>query len=102
MKKEQWSGFEKFIVMSDKHTVRGGYLKADYPAYLDYKVLKTVVENIKKGQQPDSYYHDGEYLNLGVRRTTIEKIFDKLERGIWDMESHAICTKLKLKELRSR
>tara|TARA_Y100000592_G_scaffold90981_1_gene150372 strand:+ start:434 stop:742 length:309 start_codon:yes stop_codon:yes gene_type:complete len=102
MKRAQWSEFEKFVVMADKHTTTNGYLKADYPAFLDYRVLKTVVENIKKGQQPDSYYHDGVYLNLGVTRGVVEKIFDKLEKGIWDVNCKIIASKLGLRYLRSR
>tara|TARA_X000001382_G_scaffold31248_1_gene20188 strand:- start:399 stop:698 length:300 start_codon:yes stop_codon:yes gene_type:complete len=99
MKRAQWSGFDKFVVMSDKHN---GYVKADYPAYLDFKVVKTVIENIVKGQQPDSYYHDGDYINLGLTRNAITKIFDKLERGSWDYDIRTLASKLRLRNLKSR
>ena len=56
MKQERWSGFDKFVVMADKHN---GYIKSDYPAFLDFRVLKSVMENIGKGHDPTNYYHDG-------------------------------------------
>ena len=45
MKQERWSGFDKFVVMADKHN---GYIKSDYPAYLDFAVLKSVMEIVVK------------------------------------------------------
>lgn len=99
MKRTQWSEFDKFVVMADKYN---GYLKADYPAYLDYKVVKSVIENIVKGQQPDSYYHDGDYINLGLTKSVIIKMFDKLEKGVWDYDIRTLASRLKLKNLKSR
>jgi len=67
VKQERWSGFDKFVVMADKHN---GYIKSDYPAYLDFAVLKSVMENCGKGHDPTNYYHDGETINLGITKIT--------------------------------
>ena len=71
MKRTQWSEFDKFVVMADKYN---GYLKADYPAYLDYKVVKSV----------------------------IIKMFAKLEKGVWDYDIRTLASRLKIKNLKSR
>ena len=87
MKKERWSEFDKFVVMGDKSK---HYIRSDYPAFLDYKVLKSVVQNVVKGQPADNYYHNGVTLDLGVTRSTIDKIFDKMEKLLWD-DDRAFC-----------
>ena len=55
MKKEKWSDFDSFVVMADKAKC---YVKSDYPSFLDFKVLKSVMENVGKGNDPTNYYHD--------------------------------------------
>ena len=104
MKRAQWSEFEKFIVMADKLSGKGGvgYCKSDYPAYLDWKVAKTVIENVVKGQHPDSYYHDGEYINLGLTKGEIQKLFDKIENGVIDTSMKIMLSRLKLRNLKMR
>ena len=103
MKRAQWSENEKFIVMADKVTNKMyGYCKSDYPAYLDWKVLKTVIENVVKGQLPDSYYHDGEYVNLGLTKSEISKLFDKIEKGILDTSMKVMISRLGLRNLKMR
>jgi len=97
VKKERWSDFDKFVVMADKANT---YVKSDYPAFLDFKVLKSVVQNVQKGQPVDSYYHNGVTIDLGVTRGTMSKIFDKLEKGMWDENIAIVARRLCLYNLR--
>ena len=97
MKKERWSEFDKFVVMGDKSK---HYIRSDYPAFLDYKVLKSVVQNVVKGQPADNYYHNGVTLDLGVTRSTIDKIFEKMEKILSDDHIMIIAKVLGLRNLR--
>ena len=99
MKEERWSDFDKFVVMADKYY---GYIKADYPAYLDFKVLKSVMENCSKGHDPTNYYHDGEPINLGVTKSIMSKAIDKMFKNKWDDSLHLVVRRLSLRNLRTR
>ena len=99
MKEERWSGFDKFVVMADKHN---GYIKSDYPAYLDFTVLKSVMENCGKGHDPTNYYHDGETINLGITKNTMTKAIDKMFKNIWDNSLDLVVRRLGLRNLRTR
>ena len=99
MKQERWSGFDKFVVMADKYY---GYIKADYPAYLDFKVLKSVMENCSKGHDPTNYYHDGETINLGITKNNMSKSIDKMFKNKWDENLHLVVRRLGLRNLRTR
>ena len=44
----------------------------------------------------------GKAPSVGVTRGVVEKIFDKLEKGIWDVNCKTIASKLGLRYLRSR
>ena len=99
MKQERWSGFDKFVVMADKHN---GYIKSDYPAYLDFTVLKSVMENCGKGHDPTNYYHDGETINLGITKNTMTKAIDKMFKNIWDNSLDLVVRRLGLRNLRTR
>ena len=99
MKEERWSDFDKFVVMADKYY---GYIKADYPAYLDFKVLKSVMENCSKGHDPTNYYHDGVTINLGVTKSIMSKAIDKMFKNKWDDSLHLVVRRLSLRNLRTR
>ena len=99
MKEERWSDFDKFVVMADKYY---GYIKADYPAYLDFKVLKSVMENCSKGHDPTNYYHDGETINLGITKNSMSKAIDKMFKNMWDSELDLVVRRLGLRNLRTR
>ena len=99
MKKERWSGFDKFVVMADKSS---GYIKSDYPAYLDFTVLKSVMENCGKGHDPTNYYHDGETINLGITKNNMTKAIDKMFRNVWDNSLDLVVRRLGLRNLRTR
>ena len=99
MKQERWSDFDKFVVMADKHN---GYIKSDYPAYLDFTVLKSVMENCGKGHDPTNYYHDGETINLGVSKNIMSKAIDKMFKNKWDENLHLVVRRLGLRNLRTR
>ena len=99
MKQERWSDFDKFVVMADKYH---GYIKADYPAYLDFKVLKSVMENCSKGHDPTNYYHDGETINLGITKNNMTKAIDKMFKNVWDNNLDLVVRRLGLRNLRTR
>ena len=99
MKQERWSGFDKFVVMADKHN---GYIKSDYTAYLDFSVLKSVMENCGKGHDPTNYYHDGETINLGITKNNMTKAIDKMFKNVWDNNLDLVVRRLGLRNLRTR
>ena len=99
MKQERWSGFDKFVVMADKHN---GYIKSDYTAYLDFSVLKSVMENCSKGHDPTNYYHDGETINLGITKNNMTKAIDKMFKNVWDNNLDLVVRRLGLRNLRTR
>jgi len=99
VKQERWSGFDKFVVMADKHN---GYIKSDYPAYLDFTVLKSVMENCGKGHDPTNYYHDGDTINLGITKNNMTKAIDKMFRNVWDNSLIIVARRLGLRNLRAR
>ncbi len=99
MKQERWSNFDKFVVMADKHN---GYIKSDYPAFLDFSVLKSVMENCGKGHDPTNYYHDGETINLGITKGNMSKAIDKMFRNKWDDSLAIVVRRLGLRNLRTR
>ena len=99
MKQERWSGFDKFVVMADKAS---GYVKSDYPAYLDFTVLKSVMENIGKGHDPTNYYHDGETINLGITKGNMLKALDRMFKNVWDNNLDLVVRRLGLRNLRTR
>lgn len=99
MKQERWSGFDKFVVMADKHS---GYVKSDYPAYLDFAVLKNVVQNCGKGHDPTNYYHDGITIDLGITKNEMSKAVDKLVRNVWDNSLLIVARRLGLRNLRAK
>ena len=63
-------------------------------------VNSRVVQNVQKGQPVDSYYHNGVTIDLGVTRGTMSKIFDKLEKGMWDENIAIVARRLCLYNLR--
>ena len=99
MKQERWSGFDKFVVMADKSS---GDIKSDYPAYLDFTVLKSVMENCGKGHDPTNYYHDGDTINLGITKNNMTKAIDKMFRNLWDNSLDLVVRRLGLRNLRTR
>ena len=99
MKEERWSGFDKFVVMADKHN---GYVKSDYPAYIDFMVLKSVMENCGKGHDPTNYYHDGDTINLGITKSNMTKAIDKMFKNVWDDNLIIVARRLGLRHLRAR
>ena len=99
MKKEKWSDFDSFVVMADKAKC---YVKSDYPSFLDFKVLKSVMENVSKGNDPTNYYHDGMTLNLGVTRSVVLKALDKFYNNVWDSNINPMISRLGLRNLKAR
>jgi len=85
--------------MADKHN---GYIKSDYPAYLDFTVLKSVMENCGKGHDPTNYYHDGDTINLGITKNNMTKAIDKMFRNVWDNSLIIVARRLGLRNLRAR
>ena len=99
MKKEKWSDFDSFVVMADKAKC---YVKSDYPSFLEFKVLKSVMENVGKGNDPTNYYHDGETINLGITKNNMTKAIDKMFKNVWDNNLDLVVRRLGLRNLRTR
>ena len=70
--------------------------------YLDFKVLKSVMENCSKGHDPTNYYHDGETINLVLQKVLCLKEIDKMFKNKWDENLHLVVRRLGLRNLRTR
>ena len=97
MKRSQWSEHEKFIVMLDKHNQPG--CNRGFLAFVDYKTVINVLNDVIKCKSPDSYIYEDRIVDLGVTKSTVMKIIDKIDRGQWSEEIRSVAIRLKLENL---
>ena len=70
MEKNQWSDYERYIVLSDKSF---GKLNGTYSAFLNFKKVMDVVREISKSDK-SSYLHDGNIYTSYGKETCIVRI----------------------------
>jgi len=97
MKRAQWSEYEKFIILLDKYNSPG--CNRGFQAYQDYRIVINVLNDVVKGKSPDSYIYEDRIVDLGVTKSTVMKIIDKIDRGQWSEEIRFVAIRLKLENL---
>ena len=79
MEKNQWSDYERYIVLSDKSF---GKLNGTYSAFLNFKKVMDVVREISKYDK-SSYLHDGNIYSRKVTSTDAKRILENVLDCIW-------------------
>ena len=71
MKKTRLSGYDKYLVFSDKSSV----LKGNYNGYLNFRDVMEVVNNLH-AKRNTSYLYNGELINFNIKQSDIESIYN--------------------------
>ena len=78
MKMRKWSGFEKYIVMSD----RSGKLKQDYLAFSEFKRVKEALMKIANCYTSTYHFENNDY-NKKVTSTQAKIALENIEKCIY-------------------
>ena len=79
MEKNQWSDYERYIVLSDKSF---GKLNGTYSAFLNFKKVMDVVREISKSDK-SSYLHDGNIYTRRISSADAKRILDNVLDCKW-------------------
>ena len=92
MKMEQWSGYEKYVVMLHgiNSNVRGARL--GYQAYLDFKKVKEALHLISKSN--DSYSYDSNIYKRPITSSRAVQILEKIEQCKWDEDIRVVAKQI--------
>ena len=93
MKMNEWSGFEKYIVMLTGYnsSIRG--VQLGYRAYLDFKRVKEALHLISKSN--DSYSYESNIYKRPITSARASQILDKLEECKWDDDIRVVAKQIK-------
>tara|TARA_R100000030_G_scaffold98615_1_gene88780 strand:+ start:18 stop:326 length:309 start_codon:yes stop_codon:yes gene_type:complete len=93
MKMENWSGYEKYIVMLTgyKASIRG--VQLGYQAYLDFKRVKEALHLISKSN--DSYSFEGNIYKRPITSSRATQILTKIEDCKWDEDIRLVAKQIK-------
>ena len=86
MKKNKWSDYDKYIVLSDKSF---GKLNGTYSAFLNFKKVMVVVREISKSDK-SSYLHDGNIYTRRISSTDAKKILLDVSECRWNHNTSEI------------
>mgnify|MGYP003122150892 FL=1 len=86
MEKNQWSDYERYIVLSDKSF---GKLNGTYSAFLNFKKVMDVVQEISKSDK-SSYLHDGNIYTRRISSTDAKKILLDVSECRWNHNTSEI------------
>ena len=86
MKKNKWSDYDKYIVLSDKSF---GKLNGTYSAFLNFKKVMDVVREISKSDK-SSYLHDGNIYTRRISSTDAKKILLDVSECRWNHNTSEI------------
>ena len=86
MEKNQWSDYERYIVISDKSV---GKLSGTYSAFLNFKKVMDVVREISKSDK-SSYLHDGNIYTRRISSTDAKKILLDVSECRWNHNTSEI------------
>tara|TARA_Y100000817_G_scaffold290132_1_gene260624 strand:- start:36 stop:329 length:294 start_codon:yes stop_codon:yes gene_type:complete len=86
MEKNQWSDYERYIVLSDKSF---GKLNGTYSAFLNFKKVMDVVREISKSDK-SSYLHDGNIYTRRISSTDAKKILLDVSECRWNHNTSEI------------
>ena len=86
MEKNQWSDYERYIVLSDKSF---GKVNGTYSAFLNFKKVMDVVREISKSDK-SSYLHDGNIYTRRISSTDAKKILLDVSECRWNHNTSEI------------
>ena len=80
MKIDKWSGYAKHLVLASKS---GGKLRTNFNAYLEFKKIKEVINNIAFTDK-STYSSDGDIYNRKITSTDAKIILTNIEECTWN------------------
>ena len=86
MEKNQWSDYERYIVLSDKSL---GKLNGTYSSFLNFRKAMDVVREISKSDK-SSYLHDGNIYTRRISSTDAKKILLDVSECRWNHNTSEI------------
>tara|TARA_R100001377_G_C3099280_1_gene78597 strand:+ start:221 stop:514 length:294 start_codon:yes stop_codon:yes gene_type:complete len=88
MKKEKWSEFERYIVLTDNSKMEMG---GTYIHFLNFKKIVEVIRNIAHSDK-SSYLYNGNIYSREITSTDAQKILLNIETCTWMNGTHLIKT----------
>ena len=79
MEQKRWSGYSRYLVLSDK---AGHKLRGNYYSYQDYQVVRSVIERLSITDNT-TYTYDDIIYNRKITSTEAKSIINNLEIGKW-------------------
>jgi len=80
MKLNKTSGYAKYLVLADKSK---GILKGDYVGYIDFKLVKEIINRLSLSDKT-SYLYESNIYNRKVTSTDAKKIIKDINDCIWN------------------
>ena len=93
MKMENWSGYEKYIVMLTGYNASIRGVQLGYQAYIDFKRVKEALHLISKSN--DSYSYDGNIYKRPITSARATQILMKIEECKWDEDIRLVAKQIK-------
>jgi len=93
MKMNQWSGYEKYIVMLTTYNSNIRGVQQGYQAYLDFKRVKEALHLISKSN--DSYSYESNIYSRPITSARASQILEKLEECKWDEDIRLVAKQIK-------
>ena len=93
MKMNQWSDYEKYIVMLTGYNASVRGVQLGYQAYLDFKRVKEALHLISKSN--DSYSFEGNIYKRQITSSRATQILTKIEDCKWDEDIRLVAKQIK-------
>ena len=96
MKKERWSNYAKYLVLSDKSACE---LKGNFMNYQNYKVVKDVINNIAFSDK-STYLYNGNIYKRKITSTDAKNILSNIDECKWNQKTSLmllVASQLKLR-----
>ena len=93
MKMENWSGYEKYIVMLTGYNASIRGVQLGYRAYMDFKRVKEALHLISKSG--DSYSYESNIYKRPITSSRATQILMKIEERKWDEDIRLVAKQIK-------
>jgi len=93
MKMENWSGYEKYIVMLTGYNASIRGVQLGYRAYMDFKRVKEALHLISKSG--DSYSYESNIYKRPITSSRATQILMKIEECKWDEDIRLVAKQIK-------
>ena len=96
MKKERWSNYAKYLVISDNSSTQ---LKGNFTSFQNYKIVKDVINNIAFSDK-NTYLYNGNIYNRKITSTDAKIILNNLDDCKWNTKTSlmlSVANQLKLR-----